>query len=83
MKIDATEIVRFFTFVLLVVFLWLGLQAYSYLENYNSAVRYVDSAYKIAYANLTCCVCMGTINDIDQFKSPFSIKPNVTINTSD
>ena len=79
MNIDATEVVRFFTFVLLCVFLYLGLQAYSYMENYNSAVQYVDSQYKVAYANLTCCICMGNYNDVDQFKPPFSLRPNVSV----
>jgi hypothetical protein len=72
MKIDATEIIRFFTFVLLVVFLWLGLQAYGYMSNYETAVKYVDAQYKAAYANLSCCVCQGNIYDIKPLENPFS-----------
>jgi hypothetical protein len=82
MEQSTIEIIRLLTFVLLCVFLYLGLQAYSYMENYDKAVKVVDKAYKEAYANLSCCVCMGNLNDIDQFNNPFSHRPNVTINES-
>jgi hypothetical protein len=66
------------------VFLYLLLQTFGYLKNYDDAVTYVSGEYSKAYANITCCNCIRGLT-IDKFTdNPIfgNLKPNVSINKS-
>lgn len=66
------------------IFLYLALQAYRYVDNYDSAVRYVAGEYQKAYANLTCCTCVNGLT-VDRFSNDSIFggkKPVISINIS-
>jgi len=63
------------------IFLYLLLQTFKYVENYDNAVRYVAGEYEKAYANITCCTCIQE-RTFDQFSDDYIFgnkKPNVSI----